>query len=322
MQNPFSRKATSQSSSAVLDACVLDVQDVKKSFGARHALQGLTLTIEEKQQVALLGPNGAGKTTLIRTICGRCKPDSGTVHLFGKPISEHGALDMLGVVPQELAIYGDLTAKENLMIFGRLHGMKGRALRERVKWALEWIGLADRRNNLVKTFSGGMKRRVNIASGVLHSPKLLLLDEPTVGVDPQSRQRIFDMCDELVADGTTIILTTHQLDEAEHRCDRIVIVDHGSVVADGTLEHLIEDTIGNAVHLTFAVHGLNGTAITGLQYLRESNCYYAQSHDPGYDIPELIAAIEQLGGQVVDMQMQRPDLSQVFLHLTGRELRE
>lgn len=323
MQNLFLRKAVREEpEEAYSNAAVLEVKDLKKSFGDRHALQGISLAIDEKQQIALLGPNGAGKTTLVRTICGRCRPDSGTVHLFGKSITEQGASDALGVVPQELAIYGDLTAKENLMIFGRLHGLQGRSLRKRVDWALDWIGLSDRRNHLVKTFSGGMKRRVNIASGVLHAPKLLLLDEPTVGVDPQSRQRIFDMCDELVAEGTTIILTTHQLDEAESRCDRIVIVDHGTIVADGTLDDLIEDTIGNAVHLSFFVQGLNKKPVPGLNYLADADCYYTSSFDPGHDIPHFIAEIEHLGGELLDMQMQRSDLSQVFLHLTGRELRE
>jgi ABC-2 type transport system ATP-binding protein len=322
MPNLFVPDSARQSPPEDSKAAVLELQDLRKSFGSRAALQGITLTIEETQQVALLGPNGAGKTTLVRTICGRCKPDSGSVTLFGKPITKPGSLDDLGVVPQDLAIYGDLTAKENLLIFGRLHGLQGRALKKRVEWALEWIGLSDRGNSLVKTFSGGMKRRVNIASGVLHAPKLLLLDEPTVGVDPQSRQRIFDMCDELVAQGTTIILTTHQLDEAETRCDRIVIVDHGTIVADGTLEDLIEDTVGNTIHLTFVVQDINDDSIPGLHFLPESNCYYATTHDPSYDIPQFIDTITDLGGSVVDMQMQRSDLNQVFLHLTGRELRE
>lgn len=229
MQNLFVLEPDTQSLPSDSRVKALNVVDAKKAFGDHQALRGINLSIYQGEQIALLGPNGAGKTTLVRSICGRCQLDSGRVELFGRELSDSVASEVLGVVPQDLAIYGDLTTQENLTIFGRLHGVNRRELKDRVEWALEWIGLADRRHHLTKTFSGGMKRRVNIACGVMHRPKLLLLDEPTVGVDPQSRQRIFDMCDELVADGTTIVLTTHHLDEAESRCSRIIIVDHGRV---------------------------------------------------------------------------------------------
>ncbi len=191
-----------------------------------------------------------------------------------------------------------------------------------MEWALEWIGLADRRHSLTKTFSGGMKRRVNIACGVLHRPKLLLLDEPTVGVDPQSRQKIFDMCDELVEEGTTIVLTTHHLDEAETRCSRIIIVDHGQVVADGTLSDLIVTTIGDTTRLDFVIHGAPSAGVPGLQYDVESGVYHTLVRSASEDIPRLLEQIQNCGAEIADMQMHRSDLSQVFLHLTGRELRE
>lgn len=296
--------------------------EAKKSFGEHQALRGIDLSIYQGEQIALLGPNGAGKTTLVRSICGRCRLDSGRIELFGRELSESGASEVLGVVPQDLAIYGDLTTQENLAIFSRLHGVPRRELKDRVEWALEWIGLADRRHHLTKTFSGGMKRRVNIACGVMHRPKLLLLDEPTVGVDPQSRHRIFDMCDELVAKGTTIVLTTHHLDEAESRCSRIIIVDHGRVVADGTLSELIASTIGDNTRLDFAIHDAPQSGIPGLQHDSESGIYHTLVRSASEDIPRLLKQIHACGAEIADMQMHRSDLSQVFLHLTGRELRE
>ena len=197
------------------------------------------------------GPNGAGKTTLVRCLSGRVRPDSGSMELLGRPLLPRSGREGLGFVPQELALYPDLTARENLGAFGRFHGLRGRELREAVERALEWTGLSDRADELTKTFSGGMKRRVNIACGVLHRPTVLLLDEPTVGVDPQSRERIFVMLDELRDQGTSILLTTHQLDEAEQRSDRIVIIDHGRVIAEGTLPKLIESTVGVNRRVTF-----------------------------------------------------------------------
>lgn len=322
MQNLFLTQHPSEAAANAGKPVALRLENVQKSFGGQQALRGINLTIEEGEQVALLGPNGAGKTTLVRSICGRCKIDAGVVELFGKPIDQEHALSLLGVVPQDLAIYGDLTAKENLEIFGRLHGIQGRSLKRRVDWALAWIGLEDRRNHLTKTFSGGMKRRVNIACGVLHAPKLLLLDEPTVGVDPQSRQRIFDMCDELVAEGTTIVLTTHHLDEAETRCDRIVIVDHGKVVANGSIEELIATTIGDSTRLEFVIHGLYEETIPELTYDRQTNVYHTMIRAASEEIPRLLASIQACGGEIADMQMHRSDLNQVFLHLTGRDLRE
>ena len=223
---------------------LLTIDGVRKRFGALEALRGMTFDVRRGERLALLGPNGAGKTTLIRCLSGRCRPDAGTISLGGRDLNARGVRDAIGLVPQEIAIYGDLTTRENLVAWGRCHGVTGAALRRRVDWALRWTGLDDRAGDLVGGFSGGMKRRVNLACGVLHDPTLLLLDEPTVGVDPQSRHRIFEMLDELAAGGTAIVLTTHHLDEAESRCDRIVVVDHGRVVADGTIQQLIERTVG------------------------------------------------------------------------------
>src|SRR5579883_2527147 len=217
---------------------VLTVRNAVKRFGANKALDGVTLELHQGEWLALLGPNGAGKTTLVRAIAGRVRMDSGEVILPG------GGRDSLGVVPQEISLYPKLTAEENLSCFGALQGLQGKELQERVDWALQFTGLADRANELVGTFSGGMKRRLNIGCSVLHRPPVILLDEPTVGVDPQSRQRIWEMLGELRREGASLLLTTHQLDEAQQVCDRIVVIDHGRVIANGAFEDLVRQTVG------------------------------------------------------------------------------
>ena len=249
-------------------------------------------------------------------------PDRGQVLLLGRSIREPDVLQRMGVIPQDLAIYSDLTAKQNLECFGQLHGLRSRRLRERVSWALKWIGLEDRANDLTSGFSGGMKRRVNIACGVLHRPQILLLDEPTVGVDPQSRQRIFDMLDELNQEGTSIVLTTHHLDEAETRSDRIVIIDHGKVVADGTLEHLIESTIGARRQVEIEATGLLMAAPSGLEWDASRNRFVCFVDNVADELPQILDRFQRVGGVVTDLEVHQPNLHHVFLHLTGTELRE
>jgi ABC-2 type transport system ATP-binding protein len=221
-----------------------------------------------------------------------------------------------------LAIYNDLTARENLVCFGRYHGLRGRSLRDRVDWALRWIALEDRANELANRFSGGMKRRVNIACGVLHRPRVLLLDEPTVGVDPQSRQRIFDMLDELSDLGTSIVLTTHHLDEAQQRSDRIVIVDHGQVIADGTLQELVERTVGPQRRVSFQVLGQLPSLPSGLAWDSSQKRYACSVESLAEELPQWISRVEQAGGAIEDLEVHTPNLHDVFLHLTGRELRD
>lgn len=282
----------------------------------------MSFDIQPSERVALLGPNGAGKTTLVRSICGRVKLDGGNVSIQGIPITNSNAMKRLGVVPQDLAIYPDLSAKDNLECFGRLHGLRGQQLTNRITWALDWIGLTDRANDLTRHFSGGMKRRVNIACGVLHRPRILLLDEPTVGVDPQSRQRIFDMLDELHSQGTSIVLTTHHLDEAEQRCDRIVIVDHGTVIAQGTLAEIIDNTIGHSRTVYITAQGPFVAVPQGLRWEPTTSQFIATIDSVATDLPALLQKIQRVGGTVLDLNVHRPNLHDVFLHLTGKELRE
>ena len=317
---------TSPATAPKSDASVaLRVRDVVKRFGAVPALDSVSLELLEGERLALLGPNGAGKTTLVRCISGRVQPDAGGLELFGRALPRQGGREGLGFVPQELAIYPDLTTRDNLDVFARFHGLRGAAVRDAVDWALEWTGLADRSRELTKGFSGGMKRRVNLACGVLHRPRVLLLDEPTVGVDPQSRERIFVMLDELQEHGTSMLLTTHHLDEAEGQCDRIVILDHGNVIADGTLGALIESTIG--VHRRVAFTVLEpGSVPEGLSADAggdgDGRRLVAEVSDVALELPALLERIRDAGRTVTDVEVKAPSLHAVFLHLTGRELRE
>jgi ABC-2 type transport system ATP-binding protein len=224
----------------------LMVRDARKSFGTVRALDGASLDVRPAELVGLLGPNGAGKTTLIKAIAGRLGLDAGELQLFGRKLSPSDKRPEIGLVPQELAIYPLLTATENLEVFGRLYGVPAPEIAARVKWALEWSDLKDRAHEPTKRFSGGMKRRLNIACSLLHAPKVVLLDEPTVGVDPQSRDRIYEMLAALRHDGVSIVLTTHHLEEAERRCERILIIDHGRIVAAGTLDALLAKSGGGA----------------------------------------------------------------------------
>ena len=252
----------------------LAITDVVKSFDGRRALDGVSLDLRESEILGLLGPNGAGKSTLVRTVTGRVRPERGEVRIFGRPApaGDTGVRENVGVVPQEIAIYPLLTVRENLLVFGRYQGLSGSALDEAIDYALEWAALSDRAGDVTKTLSGGLKRRLNMAAGVLHRPRILLLDEPTVGVDPQSRERIYSMIEGLRRDGVSMIYTTHYMEEAERLCDRVAIIDHGRVIATGTKDELVKTTVGDK---------------------RE------------------VVMVEKV-----------PTLESVFLHLTGRELRE
>ena len=209
----------------------LEIRGLVKSFADRRALDGVSLDVQAGEILGLLGPNGAGKTTVVRSVVGRVHPDSGTVRVLGLPPDDHGSNAAVGYVPQEIAIYPLLSPAENLESFGRFQGLTGEPLQKAVAQSLQWTGLTERAKERTDRLSGGMKRRLNIAAGTIHGPKLLLLDEPTVGVDPQSRERIYQMIEELRRGGVSLLYTTHYMEEAERLCDRIAIIDHGKIVA-------------------------------------------------------------------------------------------
>ena len=305
-----------------VEAATLEIRDARKSFGTTRALDGMSLTLGEGEMLGLLGPNGAGKTTLIRAIAGRLRLDGGSAALFGHVLEPGKARADLGVVPQENALYPLLHARENLETFGRMNGLEGKRLRERTAWALEWTGLADRATTPVKSFSGGMKRRLNLACGVLHEPRLVLLDEPTVGVDPQSREKIYDMLEGLRAAGTALLLTTHYLEEAEARCERITIVDHGRTIASGTLPELVVQAGLGGQKLRLTLEHATAAPPAGFTSENGGGALTATLRDVGGELPGLLARLHAAGLGVRDLQVRGASLQSVFLALTGKELRE
>ena len=310
---------------------VLSVVDARKTFGAVKALDGASLELREGELLGLLGPNGAGKTTLIRAIAGRVRLDAGEIRVFGQPVDGRRTPPELGIVPQEIALYPLMTARENLAVFGRLQGLTSAELGRQVDWALESTGLKDRANESIRQFSGGMRRRLNIACGVLHRPRIVLLDEPTVGVDPQSRDRIYDVLDDLRGRGVSLLVTTHHLEEAEARCSRTVIIDHGRAIAAGTLGELVEQTVGRFRLVTLRLDAAAGQAATA-EIIRGARTIEADPSDPrllrarmrdvAIELPPLLERVRQVGRSIEDVEVKGPSLQSVFIHLTGRELRE
>ncbi|EMI19860.1 ABC superfamily ATP binding cassette transporter, ABC protein SagG [Rhodopirellula maiorica SM1] len=301
-----------------LPTAILSIQAAEKSHGKTRALRGLSLDLFPGELLGLLGPNGAGKTSLIRCLAGRSRLDKGAFTFATGTDAPHS----LGVVPQSIAVYQDLTAQQNLVAFGKLHAVDRHQLGERVDQALQWANLTDRRHHLVRTFSGGMQRRLNIACSVLHHPAILLLDEPTVGVDPQSRSRIYEMIDELRDRGTAILLTTHQLDEAQYRCDRIAIVDLGKVVCVGTLDELIASTVGHCQLLRIRFQHVVDATRYGLSMDDSGTTGTCVISDPATQLAEILTSLDRDQHRVGQVLLQQPTLEDVFLHLTGKELRE
>jgi ABC-2 type transport system ATP-binding protein len=315
--------ATSSASS--IGAPALRVSNAAKRFGDTHALADASLVVARGELLGLLGPNGAGKTTMIKAIAGRVALDTGTIEVFGRTLKRDDARPEIGVVPQELAIYKLLTARENLEGFGALNGVEGAALKQRVDWALEWSGLADRSKEPTKRFSGGMQRRLNIACSLIHQPKLVLLDEPTVGVDPQSRERIYEMLAALKAEGVSVVLTTHHLEEAERRCERIVIIDHGKIVAAGTMAELTSQSLGGErlVRIQLGAPLPAGAALPdGCTTDEHRMVVRAAVKDVARDVSARLSQVGALGATVQGVDVTGASLQDVFIALTGRELRE
>ncbi|PZU49031.1 MAG: export ABC transporter ATP-binding protein [Arsenicicoccus sp.] len=311
---------------------VLVVEGLRRSFGTLTAVDGVSLHIDQGETVGLLGPNGAGKTTAISMIAGLLRPDAGQVRINGSDmVSDHIATKRhLGLVPQDLAIYPELSARSNLLFFGRLQGMRGAALRHRVAEVLETVGLTDRATGPAKTFSGGMKRRLNIGIGLLHEPSLLILDEPTVGVDPQSRNAILEAVEALSTQGRAVLYTTHYMEEAERLCDRIGIIDAGRIIAEGTREDLVELT-GRADTVTLVGDGASAeteAALTRIPVVRQVHRVEGEGRlvlsveGAAQAISAIVTTVSASGMSLRDVEIARPDLESVFLHLTGKALRD
>jgi ABC-2 type transport system ATP-binding protein len=309
---------------------VLACAGLRKSFGDRLAVSAVGFAVAEGETYGLLGPNGAGKTTTISMIAGLLEPDAGNVVVAGVPVSTTGiaAKAAIGYVPQDLAVYPDLTAAENLRFFARLYGIGPAERKSRVAEVLEMIGLTDRATDRVKDFSGGMKRRLNIGIGLLHHPRLLILDEPTVGVDPQSRNAILDNVARLAGEGMAVLYTTHYMEEAERLCDRVGIVDLGELKAEGTRRELV-GLIGEHDRVSLQAEGDLGLAAQLLGKLPAVASASARS--AGIDLvvdearnalPELLQTATNAGLAVSTVEVAEPDLEAVFLHLTGKALRE
>jgi len=306
---------------------LLRINSLVKSFGPRAALAGVSLDVSEGEIVGLLGPNGAGKTTLIRCVVGRVVPNSGTISVFGEPVGSTTARAQIGYIPQEIALYGRLTAEENLAVFGRYAGLSGQALAASIRSCLDWSGLAERSREQVLGYSGGMKRRLNMAAGLLNRPRLILLDEPTTGVDPQSRQRIYTMVEQLRADGASVIYTTHYMEEAERLCDRVAIIDNGEIIASGTNAELVKKSFGTRCELVLHFEGETTAALSKWAEARGGAVMNAGSFrftvsDPASEIAEILASARSEAIPVRDLSFKAPNLESVFLHLTGRGLRE
>jgi linearmycin/streptolysin S transport system ATP-binding protein len=335
-------------------AAFLEVVDLRKAYGSVKALDGVSFSVREGELFGLLGPNGAGKTTLLSVLSCLLEPTSGEVRLQGRRLhrGEQWVRRLIGVVPQELALYGDLTARENLHFFGELYGLRGAALRERVNAVLAAVALEDKANDRVHTFSGGMKRRLNLGAALVHEPRLLLLDEPTVGVDPQSRNHIFEEVRRLNAAGVTILYTSHYMEEVQTLCPRVGIMDHGRLAACGAVPDLLRQ-----------LHGLIRIRVPRLTPgLRDRlkdlpDCFLSDPegwrHErdagittdpvigavPGPTGPEgrtlelncrdvkatlvrVVAILNELKVELISLETEEPNLERVFLHLTGRELRD
>ena len=314
---------------------MLKVEELSKNYGDLVAVDKISFSAGKGSIFGLLGPNGAGKSTAINCISGLLQPTSGHASVAGHDIVSDGkaARQNLGVVPQEIALYEDLSTVENLRFWGRAYGLRGDTLEARVAEILEHIGLADRAKDLPKDFSGGMKRRLNFGCGVVHKPSVILLDEPTVGVDPQSRARLFDLVEAERDAGACILYTTHYMEEAERLCDSLAIIDHGKIIAQGTVDELrarlgAKDVLQLSGHFPLdsthhAIEALSESGNNDIEFVgqEESSITLTLSY-ASQRLPAIFEAISGAGGTVSETSLRSPNLETLFLLLTGKELRE
>ena len=311
---------------------ILESQNLVKKYGDFTAVKGITFDIKEGEIFSLLGPNGAGKTTTISMLSTLYAPTSGDATIGGHSVTKDpmAVKRVIGVVPQDLALYEDLTAKENLVFWGQMYGLGGKSLNSRVDEVLEQIGLTDKAKNRVKTYSGGMKRRVNIGVGLLHKPRLLFMDEPTVGIDPQSRRAILDTVKDLNKHGMTVLYTTHYMEEAAELSSRVGIIDHGELIALGTQDELTKQ-VGETETLILHI-GENedpdalAKAVSAVEGVQKADVTDNEVSVITADAKDILAAVvtkaNERGIKIRSMDIREPNLEAVFLHLTGRALRD
>lgn len=308
----------------------LELWDLRKEFGNTVAVDGISFSVQQGEVFGLLGPNGAGKSTTISMLCGLLTPTAGKIYLKGKEVTRTSQeiKKVLGLVPQDVALYPSLTARENLTFWGKMYGLSGSVLAERVDEALEYCGLSDRAKDRIETYSGGMKRRINIGAALLHKPELLIMDEPTVGIDSQSRTHILDTVLRLNAEGVTVIYTSHYMEEVEHLCSRVAIMDRGKVLALGTKEELAK-MVGDADKIEIAVGESVVPALKEIEAIPEVQSVsdgsgvvtvlVKQGHER---LPQILEVLLRAGVKVRSVNITEPNLESVFLSLTGRALRD
>jgi ABC-2 type transport system ATP-binding protein len=309
---------------------ILIAQDLHKSYGDNHAVNGVSLQVARGEVFGLLGPNGAGKTTAISMLTGLFPPDKGSITVDGLDLVKqtNAAKAKMGLVPQDLALYPTLSARQNLTFWGRIYGLRGKLLRSRVDEALEMVGLTEKADKAIDTYSGGMKRRINIGAGLLHKPDILFLDEPTVGVDPQSRNAIFEWVEALNRAGMTVIYTTHYMEEAQRLCHRIAIVDLGKVIALDTPTALIRSLGGGILLVGLAEGQAEGIAqeVALLPAVKAVSSSDGQLKIETHRIQEALMGVleltNRLDARVTSLEILEPNLESVFLHLTGKKLRQ
>lgn len=309
---------------------VIEIRDLVKKYGNNIAVDNINLSIDEGEIYGLLGPNGAGKSTTINMLCYLLKPNSGSLKIFGVDVQEHN-MDVkkkIGLVPQNIAVYKDFTAYENVKFFGELYGLRGNKLKESVNKALEFVGLLDVAKDQAKSFSGGMVRRLNIACAIVHEPKLIIMDEPTVGIDPQSRNHILNAVKTLNKNGTTIIYTTHYMEEAENLCSKIGIIDKGKIIVEGStdeLKSMVSDkkTLQIRVDDVYKLEIENIKKIKGVsEIIIDQNCLTINTQKEINNLDILIKSITDSNVKILDLGFKEITLETVFLTLTGRSLRD
>lgn len=309
---------------------LIEIKDLVKRYKDNYAVNGVTFGIEEGEVFGLLGPNGAGKSTTLNCLIGLIQYDGGSIEIFGKKFTgaEREIRREIGYVPQDLAFFEELSAVDNVTYWGKLYGLRGKALKESVKEALERTGLWDRRKEQAKKYSGGMKRRLNIACAIVHHPKILLMDEPTVGVDPQSRNSILESIRELNQNGTTVIYTSHYMEEIEAICSKVAIMDFGKIIASGTVEELIASA---ATTTRMTLHFREQTQAL-VDFLRKlPSVLSCERREDGIDLTmqqgdwsfsSLVTRLSEAGYEIIGAEIEKPSLEAVFLQLTGKKLRD